>query len=107
MSAHPVISSQVKSRAHEEEKEGGAGLSVGLNHHVGEVRSGKKDPPGLRPNAVDAGSHYPPTPAEERGSAPGITGVGVLTMDAGACESLVARSVPVLRFTGYGWARMY
>ena len=49
----------------------------------------------------------PPTPAEERGSAPGITGVGVLTMDAGACESLVARSVPVLRFTGYGWARMY
>ena len=50
---------------------------------------------------------YPPTLAEERGSAPGITGVGVLTMDAGACESLVARSVPVLRFTGYGWARMY
>ena len=49
----------------------------------------------------------PPTPAEERGSAPGITGVGGLTMDAGACESLVARSVPVLRFTGYGWARMY
>ena len=51
--------------------------------------------------------YNPPTPAEERGSAPGITGVGGLTMDAGACESLVARSVPVLRFTGYGWARMY
>ena len=49
----------------------------------------------------------PPTPAEERGSAPGITGVGVLTMDAGACEFLVARSVLGPRFTGYGWARTW
>ena len=70
-------------------------------------RVGKNREKTVTPWTTHIHGAYPPTPAEERGSAPGITGVGVLTMDAGACESLVARSVPVLRFTGYGWARMY
>ena len=67
-------------------------------HPLYSLRSLKNLKPSLSAGFRDI---YPPTPAEERGSAPGITGVGVLTMDAGACESLVARSVLGPRFTGY------